>query len=288
MRKILAIFLWTGAGLLARGQGEMRPLFDPLVYVDPFIGTAKSDVFTRWGNEGGTYPGAVAPWGLMQMTPETRAGGGYDHGDSTIYFFSCRHHLSGYPGGSAGQIKIMPLGPAGGMMKRPGPAGVAGDRTGSKGMEALVGRSFRHQDEKASPGYYRVLFPDDHSSVEVTASGRVGLFRCTFPAHVIPEIFVGGMGKITINKDGWLQGDAFPAVLRYEGDIREGEPVKDGMILRFASSVAGATVIVLRISVSSAGAGSAKKNIDKETGGLGFDQIKERTADQWRKELSVV
>ncbi|MES1159636.1 MAG: GH92 family glycosyl hydrolase, partial [Bacteroidota bacterium] len=279
MRKLFITLLITGAGLLARGQ-------DPLVYVDPFIGTAKSNAYTRWGNEGGTYPGAVAPWGIMQLTPETRAGGGYDYGDSTIYFFSCWHHLSGYPGGSAGQIKIMPLGPAGGVTGRPGPEG---NGTGSTGtMEPLTGRLFRHQDEKASPGYYRVLFPDDHSSMEVTASGRVGLFRVTFPANVVPKIFIGGMGKITLNKDRSLQGDAIPAVLSYDRDLPGVDSVKDGIILRWAASAAGPAVIIIRISVSSAGTGSARNNIDKETGGLGFDRIKERTAGQWRKELSVV
>src|ERR1700720_2006148 len=103
------------------GGGRLTGV-DILSYVDPFIGTGRSDVFTRWGNEGGTYPGAVAPWGMMQLTPETRATGGYDYGDDSLYFFSCFHHLSGYPGGSAGQIKIMPLGPSGG-----GPGGCGND-----------------------------------------------------------------------------------------------------------------------------------------------------------------
>jgi len=64
--------LWLVAGLLIQQASAQ----DLLSYVNPMIGTTKSDVYTRWGNEGGTYPGAVAPWGYMQMTPETRAGGG--------------------------------------------------------------------------------------------------------------------------------------------------------------------------------------------------------------------
>jgi putative alpha-1,2-mannosidase len=40
---------------------------DPLLYVDPFIGTANSEVLTRWGSEGCTYPGAVAPFGAVQL-----------------------------------------------------------------------------------------------------------------------------------------------------------------------------------------------------------------------------
>ncbi len=95
------------AGLLLQtGRPQAQDL---LSYVNPMIGTAKSDVYTRWGNEGGTYPGAVAPWGFLQMTPETQAGGGYDYTDSSIRWFSCVSHRSGYPDGSGGQIRIMPV-----------------------------------------------------------------------------------------------------------------------------------------------------------------------------------
>jgi len=261
---LLVWLLMLGGEVFAQGRGN-----DPLSFVNPFIGTGKSAVFTRWGSEGGTYPGAVAPWGMMQLTPETRADGGYDYGDSSIYFFSCYHHLSGYPGGSAGQIKVMPL----------------GDEAGRSG---LVDRSFLHRDEKASPGYYSVVFSDDHTLVEATTSGRVGVFRFTFPAHVIPRIYVGGMGKIIRNAPRSLQGTSFPVVLRYDRDDNGEEPVKEGMILRWAPSAGKPTVIVLRISVATAGPESAQKNIDKETGGVEFDQVKERTAGQWRKELSVI
>ncbi len=279
----LAGMLLSGGEGFAQGNTGSAGERDILSYVDPFIGTGKSDVFTRWGSEGGTYPGAVAPWGMMQLTPETKANGGYDYGDSSLYFFSCFHHLSGYPGGSAGQIKIMPLGNGGEPMGPSEERGRLADRMGPSG-----GRPFLHCDEKASPGNYRVQFSDDHSVAEVTASGRTGLFRLTFPAHVIPRVFVGGMGEITRTSRRSLQGAAFPVVLRYDRDDNGEDPSKDGVILRFAPSAEGATVIVLRISVSTVSPESAEKNIDAETGGLGFDQVKERTAGQWRKELSVV
>jgi len=48
--------------------------------VNPFIGTGRSNVPTIWGSSGGTYPGAVAPSGAVQLTPETRGLGerGYE------------------------------------------------------------------------------------------------------------------------------------------------------------------------------------------------------------------
>src|SRR5207249_1236476 len=80
-----------------------------LPYVNPFIGTAQSNVLTKWGSEGGTYPGAVAPSGSIQLSPETRFGKGYNYGDSTICYFSCFRHMSGFPQGSAGGFYVMPV-----------------------------------------------------------------------------------------------------------------------------------------------------------------------------------
>ena len=40
-------------------------------WVNPFIGTDCCETFTLWGNYGGTYPGAVSPWGMVQLSPET-------------------------------------------------------------------------------------------------------------------------------------------------------------------------------------------------------------------------
>ncbi|WP_431214235.1 glycoside hydrolase domain-containing protein [Puia sp. P3] len=159
-------------GLGAVGGSRAAEAVDLVRWVNPFIGTAKSDVFTRWGNEGGTYPGAVAPWGYIQLSPETRAGGGYDYGDSVIRMFSCMRHPSGFPNGSAGRFFVMPV------------------RGGSL-PKGRVARAFSHADEMAEPGYYRVRLRDDGTLVEATADTLSGLFRMTFPAGVARGIFVG-------------------------------------------------------------------------------------------------
>ena len=192
---------------------------DPLTYVDCFIGTARSNVFTRWGNEGGTYPGAVAPWGAIQLSPETKSTGGYDYKDSTIYFFSCYHHMSGYPNGSVGRMKVMPL----------------------VGANENAGRPFHHDDERASPGYYRVRLADDGTVVEATASERVGVFRMTFPRGAIPRIFVGGAGP--------------NASLQFNRSYVKEQVSEDGMVLRFP---ADSGAILISVSVSSAGEASAQ------------------------------
>jgi hypothetical protein len=56
-------------------------------YVNPFIGT---------GGHGHTFPGAAAPFGMVQLSPDTRYEGwdgcsGYHYSDSVIYGFSFTH-----------------------------------------------------------------------------------------------------------------------------------------------------------------------------------------------------
>lgn len=276
------VFWWAAAWLLFGGTlfsgGSVRAQ-DILSYVDPMIGTAKSDVITRWGNEGGTYPGAVAPWGYMQVTPETRAAGGYDFADSTIGWFSCVHHLSGYPNGSAGEIRIMPV------REGQGDAADAGMWSAAGGIGGA--RPFTHGDERAQVGYYRVVFGDDHTLVEATASERVGWWRVTYPAGVRPKLYIGGMGQIVRVSSRALQGTALPAVLHFSEPIAGGSATKDGTVLDFAPAATGATVIVLAISVSPVGIPGAERNLQAEEQ-RGFDQVKKETGDKWRKVLSVI
>ena len=64
--------------------------FDPLRSVDPFIGT---------GGHGHTFPGATLPFGMVQLSPDTRLDGwdgcsGYHDDDRFVHGFS-HTHLSG-------------------------------------------------------------------------------------------------------------------------------------------------------------------------------------------------
>ncbi|MDT4987274.1 MAG: hypothetical protein QOI74_1368, partial [Micromonosporaceae bacterium] len=52
---------------------------DPTVLVNPFVGTQ---------NFGNTFPGASAPFGMVQVSPDTGGQGGYDYLQNSIYGFS--------------------------------------------------------------------------------------------------------------------------------------------------------------------------------------------------------
>lgn len=217
-------------------------LFAQTSYVDPFIGTGKSRVFTKWGSEGGTYPGAVAPSGFIQLTPETR-NSGYDYGDSTIAYFTCTGHFSGFPTGSAGKLIVMPF---------------------------PLNRRFSHANEQAVPGYYRVLFPDNNTVAEATATERAGMFRFTFPAGVTPRLFVNDSGP-------------FKSAIHYS----ESYVSRDGNVLTFSPATSGKKVILMSLSVSTVSEASAERNLNVELNAA-FDEIRKRTLSKWAKALSVV
>src|ERR1700751_5504664 len=112
-------------------------------YVDPFIGT---------GGHGHTYPGATMPFGMVQLSPDTRLTGwdgcsGYHYSDSRLYGFS-HTHLSGTGISDYGDILLLPT------LKRAFSAG------------------FQHRNETAAPGYYSVKLDEDNIFVELTATAR--------------------------------------------------------------------------------------------------------------------
>ena len=83
--------------LSALGQTQLHQ------QVNPFIGT---------GGHGHTYPGATAPFGMVQLSPDTRLEGwdgcgGYHYSDSVIYGFS-HTHLQGTGVSDYGDILLMP------------------------------------------------------------------------------------------------------------------------------------------------------------------------------------
>jgi putative alpha-1,2-mannosidase len=227
-------------------------------YVNPFIGTDKSDVITKWGSEGGTYPGAVAPWGAVQLTPETRMHEprGYYYSDSLIYFFSCFHHMSGFPNGSAGRFYVMP---------------VADTATFSIGKYAS---RFKHSNEIARPGYYSVYLQNNNTRVEAAASDRCGVFRFTYPAGIQPFLFV--------SKD---RGNI---AMRFNTTIAEEKTVDNGKILLFKYAPGAPTIIEMQLSSSSVSKESAERNIEKETGTDSFDKVYQKTAAKWEQALAVV
>ncbi|TXR98112.1 glycoside hydrolase family 92 protein [Streptomyces sp. col6] len=152
----LAAAALLGGVLIPGATAEAAPRTDGRLtdLVNPFIGTQ---------NEGNTYPGASVPFGMVQLSPDTGHNTGYDYGENHIRGFSSVH-LSGVGCGLGGDLPTLPT---------------TGDVTETD--YAKYAAEFSHDDEKASPGYYRVGLKTGIDA-ELTATQRTGVQRYTFPA----------------------------------------------------------------------------------------------------------
>jgi len=127
-------------------------------YVNPFIGT---------GGHGHTFPGATVPFGMVQLSPDTRVDGswdgcsGYHYSDSFIYGFS-HTHLSGTGVSDYGDILLLPS---------VNPISFEPEEYKTK---------FSHDDEKAEANYYKVKLPDNGVTAELATSTWAGFHRYTF------------------------------------------------------------------------------------------------------------
>lgn len=135
--------------------------------VDPMIGT---------GGEGHTFPGAVAPFGMVQFSPDTDTScvirecyghaAGYRYEDPTIQGFSMTH-FSGAGHSDLGDFLMMPVAGAS-VPLEPGDA-----RTPGSGYRSR----FDHAEEVARPGYYAVVLKDRGVRAELTVGTRTGVAR---------------------------------------------------------------------------------------------------------------
>jgi putative alpha-1,2-mannosidase len=243
-----------------------------LKYVNPFIGTTETKTDALWGSEGGTYPGAVAPSGFVQLTPETRIlyQRGYNYNDSSIYWFSCFSHMSGYPEGSSGRTFIIPFDNS--LRFQPG----------------KDSRPFSHNDEISEPGYYRIKFRDNGTIVEASASERTGMFRITFPPGTRPAIFIGDEGKAEADKRQIFIGSNFNTIFLFNKDIIEKESVIGGFVLTFAPALNEKNVILIKVGASSVSFESTSANIKAEADTWDFDAFRGQNRQKWVKALSVI
>src|SRR5882724_11193067 len=149
----------AGAASLPVGGGLVA---DPASAVNPFIGTA---------NQGNDFPGADAPFGMVQWSPDTSSrpdGGGYAYGDSAISGFSLTH-LSGPGCRAEGDVPVLPT-------------------VGLPDTSATD--SYSHSAESAEAGYYRVAL-DNGVTTQLTATTRTGMARFTFPATSRANLILG-------------------------------------------------------------------------------------------------
>ena len=206
MRTFLAGAAIALAVQMAQARAQDTAAQRAYAAVDPFIGT---------GGEGHTFPGATLPFGMVQLSPDTRIqarkdaygwAAGYRHSDDTIVGFS-HTHFSGTGHSDLGDVLLMP---------------VSGDAKLERGDPDVPGSGYTsrysHATETAAPGYYAVTLADAGVRAELTASARVGVHRYAFPqgkpAHVIVDLrtsmydYPGKVqwSRIRVRADGTVTG----------------------------------------------------------------------------------
>ena len=186
---LLAIFLFISCDSeVKKTQPTKQSTKDYTQFVNPFIGTSKM---------GHVFPGATAPFGMVQLSPQTNFEvmfkddgnynsetyeycAGYQHRDSTIIGFA-HTNFSGTGHSDLGDLLVMPT--VGELVLDP-----LKTKDNQKGFYS----TFSHDSEKASPGYYTVDLESYGIKAELTASERVGFHQYTFPksdnAHIILDM----------------------------------------------------------------------------------------------------
>jgi len=282
--------------------------FNPVKYVDPFIGTAE---------HGHTFPGACVPFGMVQPSPDTGTTGwdwcsGYHYSDKSVMGFS-QTHLSGTGAADYGEVMLMPI--VGELKVIPGPKSSTwiGYRSG-----------FKHYTEIAKPGYYSVYLDDYKVKVELTASKRVAFHRYTFPesdkSYILIDLFhrIGDASekieaKIIGNNEiaghitgGHFCGAAKPHTVYFVakfskpfekyGAWRVFLPLPGKKEISVNKQPAGLYVgfktkegeqILVKIAISYVSIEGAKKNLE-EIPGWDFDKIMKQAEESWRQELSKI
>jgi predicted alpha-1,2-mannosidase len=290
----------NSSGSLSRAK-EIRPL----------VGTQ---------GEGNTYPGAVAPFGMLQISPDTEdslweTASGYEYSDSSILGFSLTH-LSGTGIPDLGDFRFMPQ--VGSLRITPGPKA----RSDSGYRSA-----YSHANEAAAAGYYKVTLVKYGVTAEMTAAERAGFLRFTFPksdsaylltdlSHVLRWDVVWANVRVLNDStvtgyhlvNGWAKERHLYFAARYSrpfddfGIYRDGKPVlyngyrfrsrmeATGKNLQFYARyrTAAGEQIVVKVAVSALSAANALENLDREISDWNFERVLAETQSKWQTELERI
>lgn len=271
---------------------------DLAAHVNPFIGT---------GGHGHTFPGATVPFGMVQLSPDTRIDGswdgcsGYHYSDNVIYGFS-HTHLNGTGVSDYGDIMLMPT-------------------MGEPSLDKKDYSSpFFHMNEKATAGYYAVELNDDNINVELTSTARVGLHQYTFSksgqANIILDLnhrdqLIMGEVRVIDNKtievlrrsSAWARDQYVYARIEFSSPMTITKvnnnafaPAKvtdkffagSLLALSFSKNVKAGEKLLVKVALSPTGYDGAAKNMKAEMPKFDFKKTKAAAEDLWNKELHKI
>ncbi len=269
-------------------------------YVNPFIGT---------GAHGHTFPGASVPFGMVQLSPDTRLEGwagcsGYHYSDSIVFGFS-HTHLSGTGVPDYGDILIIPT------------VGEIKLNNGRDNPDKGYASRFSHENEYATSGFYSTFLDDYRIGVELTASKRVGFHKYIFPEsnesnividlnhrdkvveseiNIVSDTEIEGFRRST----AWANDQLVYFVAQFskpfddygismDDNIIEGVSGKGENIKAFLTFETKADEeILVKVGISAVSHEGARNNLKTEIAHWNFDQIKDEAKEAWNKELNKI
>ena len=268
----------------------------PVDYVNTLMGT---DSEFKLSN-GNTYPAIALPWGMNFWTPQTnKMGDGwvYQYDAYKIRGFKQTHQPSPWIN-DYGQFSLFPL---------TGELKIAGEERGSW---------FSHKAETAKPHYYKVYLADYDVVTEITPTERAAMFRFTFPendhSYVLIDAFDQGsyiklipsenkiIGYTTRNSGGVPDNFKNYFVVQFDKPFVKSEVWSKNKVINGKHELeddhVGAAIkfqtkkgeqIHARVASSFISFEQAERNMN-ELGNDSFDEIKEKGAESWNKELSRI
>jgi len=259
-------------------------------YVDTFIGT---------GGHGHTFPGATMPFGMVQLSPDTRLTGwdgcgAYHYTDSIVYGFS-HTHLSGTGVSDYGDILMMPY---------------TGETHFNNGADGKAGyrSKFSKQTEEAEPGYYKADLLKNNITAELTVTARAGFHKYKFNNEEEKKLIIDldhrdklidfkiiEVDEFHIN--GYRYSNAWAEDQRIHFSIKFNKAIKS-VAYNKEKSIAALTfnksaneeekVLMAQVGISAVDIEGAEKNRTAELTDWNFEAVKNEAQKTWEKELSKI
>ncbi|MFZ4521507.1 MAG: GH92 family glycosyl hydrolase [Bacteroidales bacterium] len=286
--KSLAICVLASICFTASSQIS-RPLTS---YVNPFIGT---------GGHGHTFPGASVPFGMVQLSPDTRLEGwdgcsAYHGSDSLIYGFS-HTHLSGTGCSDYADILLMPA-------------------SGEVNLKEYgYASAFKKSDEVATPGYYSVKLLKGGIKAELTSTARAGLHKYTYTTPDQENIVLDLKHRDKVIESGlkvvgpdeaegfrisqaWASKQMVYFVVKFSKPFQSYKITSGDQLLQSVSEANGDNIkalfsftggagdpILVKVGISGVSVEGARKNMEAGIPGWDFDTVAKQASEKWEKAL---
>ncbi len=306
---IVSLVLMLPAGGMACGANLAA-------LVNPFVGTAQG---------GDIVPGAIVPFGMVELSPDMHVNSYYIYQQHHSSGFSMTH-LSGCGCPNYGDVFFTAT---------TGPVQV---------QPKQYGFDFSHKREAASPGYYRVFMKTWGINAQLAASTHCGMAKFTFPAGKQANILVPISHTLTttvgssihVVNDHTISGSVTSLTFCQTNEpftvyfvMKFSQPFKTSGLWRGATIAPGARkevqarnvgaaitskgtgpklrlpgppigafvsypvssharVVKVRIGISFVSLGGAEKNLAAEIPHFSFSAIRAQAHARWNKALAVI